>query len=154
MFIILTCTIHSNNNTFHLATSNLLYFYSFLFYIFNIFVVWTKKRNPSLAINDWKTAVDNNVIRFKSTDAEYAKTRRAFIDTVTSIIFLLSFFTQFCFTCFWIHLNSFKTICDLQLQVWFLSFTFVLFFKYFLNIVYTVLYNIWQLHFIHNWYQL
>ena len=53
----------------------------------------SNKRDPNLVINDQKATVDNNVIKFQHTDADYAKMIRAFIDTVTSIISLPSFFS-------------------------------------------------------------
>ena len=46
-------------------------------------------------INDRKTAVDNNVIKFKHTDADYAKKIRAYIDTVTSNTSLLLFLLNY-----------------------------------------------------------
>ena len=113
--------------------------FSIFMYVFGIFQVellqTSNKRDPNNIINDQRTTVDNNAIRFQYTDADYSKMIRAFIDAVTSNISLLSLSLSCPLYLFCIHINYFKTIYDLQPQVSYVSFAFLMFVKQFQTMI-------------------
>ena len=101
----------------------------------------SNKRDRNLTVNNEKTTVQNNVIKFHHTDSDYSKMIRAYIDTVTSNNYLLYFLPVF----FYIyHISGYRYVyiqdINLYLSIYLSIYTYIYIYIYTYTYIYMYVY--------------